>query len=277
LSRKRTWRALVQAVEVSSHYYPHCNIVDMSDTITQQKLADALGYSQGRVSEATGSEDLLYPDLLGAPFDPDDYAVEKGDHFQGYDSSDLPEPVRKRLGAESSGEPAEENSSSGNNAPQREQKALPTVSVPNSTPSVQQSPAQVFLPERAVEVGSRPAYAAAGRPVNVRNQPGTSELLSRNKVHLQREQTNASVVPEGTDVSRSVAYGSAAHVTETVVRQDPALAWAAMGLAGGGVGAFAGYQAKGTAEGMAAGAAAGTAVTLVSGLLGVAVTRSGQR
>jgi hypothetical protein len=31
----------------------------MSDTITQQKLADALGYSQGRVSEATGSEDLL--------------------------------------------------------------------------------------------------------------------------------------------------------------------------------------------------------------------------
>ena len=250
----------------------------MSDWITQQELADALGYSQGRVSEATGSEDLLYPDFLDAPFDPDDSAVEKGDHFQGYDSEDLPEPVRKRLGAESSGEPAEENLSSGNDALQRGQKALPAVSVPNSTPSVQQSPAQVFLPERAVEVGSRPAYATAGRPVKTAgNQPITARLLSGNEVHFQREQTNASVVPEGTDVSQSVAYGSVAHVTETAVRQDPALAWAAMGLAGGGVGAFAGYQADGTAEGMAAGAAAGTTVTLVSGLIGVAVARSGRR
>ncbi|MCS4116319.1 hypothetical protein GGP49_003271 [Salinibacter ruber] len=249
----------------------------MSDTITQQELADALGYSQGRVSEATGSEDLLYPDFLDAPFDPNDYAVEKGDHFQGYDSEDLPEPVRKRLGA-SSGEPAEENPSSSNDAPRTEPKALPTVSVPDLTPSVQQSPAQVFLPERAVEVGSRPAYAAAGHPVKTAgNQPITARLLSGNEVHLQREQTNASVVPEGTDVSQSVAYGSVAHVTETAVRQDPALAWAAMGLAGGGVGAFAGYQADGTAEGMAAGAAAGTTVTLVSGLIGVAVARSGRR
>lgn len=169
----------------------------MSDTITQQELADALGYSQGRVSEATGSEDLLYPDFLDAPFDPDDYAVEKGDHFQGYDSEDLPEPVRKHLGPESSGEPAEANPSSGNGAPQTEQKALPTVSVSDSTPSVQQSPAQVFLPERAVEVGSRPTYAAAGRPVKTAgNQPITTRLLSGNEVHLQREQTNASVVPE---------------------------------------------------------------------------------
>jgi hypothetical protein len=93
----------------------------------------------------------------------------------------------------------------------------------------------VFLPERAVEVGSRPAYAAAGRPVKTAgNQPGTSRLLSGNEVHLQREQTSVSVIPEGTDVSQSVAYGSAGHVT-------------------------------------------GTAVTLVSGLLGAAVTRSGQR
>lgn len=241
-------------------------MLDMPDWTTQQQLADAIGYSQGRVSEATGSEDLLYPDFLDEPFDPDEHAVEKGDQFQGYDPSRLPEPVRRRLGEETS-EDADENGRS-----QKDQEALSTVATPELAPSIQNAD-QVFLPTKAVNVGARPTSTLAERPYRAfRDQPGTSEFLSGNEVHLQKEQTNASVIPKGTDVSRSVAYGSVAHVTETAVRQDPALAWAALGLTGGGIGAFAGYQAEGTTKGMAAGAAAGTAVTLASGLIGVAAS-----
>lgn len=202
--------------------------------INQQELADAIGYSQSRISTATKEGDSLCPDFMEEPFDPREPAVHKGGHFQGFDPERLPDPVRGRLQEEALGEAVDDHAPSSDTTSQGEQRTLLTVPTPDSTLPIR-NPAQVFLPERAVEVGSRPAYAAAGRPVKTAgNQPGTSRLLSGNEVHLQREQTSVSVIPEGTDVSQSVAYGSAGHVT-------------------------------------------GTAVTLVSGLLGAAVTRSGQR
>ena len=238
----------------------------MSDLITQQQLADAINYSQSRVSEATGSEDELYPTFLDEPFDPDGYAVTQSGQFQGYDPQQLPDSVQQRL----EGKLHEEEET--NEALQKSGGLVPAVAPPAADTSIQNA-GQVFLPKRAVEGGvqslalTRPLVGLPGRRID----KGT--FLSQNEVRLQREQTDVSVVPEGTDVSRSVGYGSVGYVAETAVRQDPALAWATLGLTGCGAGAFAGYQAEGTTEGMVAGAAAGTAVTMVSGLIGVAVTR----
>lgn len=262
----------------------------MPDWISQQELADAIGYSQGRVSEVTGEDDQLYPDFMDVPFDLDECAVYKGGHLQGYDPSKLPEPVWEQWNDKSSAKAKKESQSSAGpesiTVPE-EDALLPEISppteqstgdtTPDPTPQIQY-PAQVFLPRAAVGCSYRSAYTLMSSPVGASpNRFTSSDLLSRNDVQLQREETKVSVFPEGSNVSRSVAYGSAGYVAETAVRQDPALAWAALGLAGGGVGAFAGYQAENTAEGMAVGAAAGATVTLVSGLIGVAATRRGRQ
>jgi len=238
----------------------------MPNLVTQQQLADAIDYSQSRVSEATGSEDELHPPLLDEPFDPDHYAVKQGGKFQGYDPQQLPGSVRQRLEEEAL--EGEENSGTS----QQGGVSVPTVAPPAADTSIQNAD-QVYLPQRAVEVGvrslalTRPLVGLPGRRID------TGTFLSQNEVRLQREQTDVSVIPEGTDMSRMVGYGSVGYVAETAVQQDPALAWATLGLTGCGAGAYAGYQAEGTTQAMAAGAAAGTAVTLVSGLIGVAATR----
>jgi hypothetical protein len=256
----------------------------MPDRISQQELAYAIGYSQGRVSEVTGEDDQLYPDFMDVPFDPDECAVYKGGHFQGYDPSKLPEPVWEQWNGESSAKAEtenqfstvpEENALSSETSPLTERST--SDAAPDQTPQIQHA-AQVFLPRAAVGRSYRSAYMLMRHSVGASPSRFTSsELLSRNDVHLQREETKVSVLPEESDVSRSVAYGSAGYVAETAVKQDPALAWAALGLAGGGVGAFAGYQAEDTAKGMAVGAAAGATLTLVSGLIGVAATGRGPR
>lgn len=256
----------------------------MPDWISQQELAGAIGYSQGRVSEVTGEDDQLYPDFMDVPFDPDECAVYKGGHFQGYDPSKLPDPVRQQWKGESPASGEKKNQSS----PAPEEDALsPEISppteratgdaAPDSTPQIQH-PAQVFLPRAAVGSSYRSAYTLMKRPVGASLSRFTSsELLSRNDVRLQREETKVSVLPEGSDVSRSVAYGSAGYVAETAVRQDPALAWAGLGLVGGGVGAYTGYQVEESAEAVFAGAVAGVTATVASGLIGAAVTREGRR
>ena len=238
----------------------------MPNLVTQQQLADAISYSQSRVSEATGSEDELYPTFLDEPFDPDEYAVTQSGQFQGYDPQQLPGCVRQRLEEEALG--GEENSG----ASQQGGVSVPAFAPPAADTSIQNA-GQVFLPKRAVEGGARFAALMRRLQGSPPRKPDAGTFLSQNDVHLQREQTDVSVVPDGTDVSRSVGYGSVGYVVETAVRQDPALAWAALGLTGCGVGAYAGYQAEGTTQAMAAGAAAGTAATLASGLIGVAVTR----
>lgn len=243
-------------------------ITDMSNLITQKRLADLLDYSQSRVSTATDEESALYPDFMDKSVHPHEWAETKGGHLQGYDPSEFPEPVQRRRETDvSTRDEGDETADVESPPPIQKSPAQEASSIQNAS--------QVFLPTIALKHSHRPAYAPEmGLTRLAPNRPPSTNLLSGNDVEMTKNETDVSVLPEGMDVSQSALYISGSYLGGQLAKSNPPVAWPIVNLVGAGTGAYAGYQVDESAGGALAGAAAGVTVTLLSQILAQNAPRS---